>query len=104
MKRIKFLAIALAAFTAVGCNRSNPNNNTIRNEGTSGVADSRVTDSDRDFVNDLVIANMAEVDLGRLAVERGASQDVKSFGQMMIDDHTKAGDALKAVASRQNIT
>jgi len=106
---MKFLAIALAAFTAVGCNRNdrdnvNNPNNTTENRGTSGVADNRISDADRDFVNDLAIDGMAEVELGRLAVERAASPDVKNFGQMMIDDHTKAGDKLKAVASKHNIT
>jgi len=29
---------------------------------------------------------------------------VKNFGQKMIDDHTKAGDALKQVATQKSIT
>ena len=41
---------------------------------------------------------MAEIDLGKLAAERGAADEVKKFAQMMIDDHTASGDKLKALA------
>lgn len=47
---------------------------------------------------------LAEVQLGKLAAEKGGSPDVKSFGQMMVDDHSKANDQLKSVAEKQNIT
>ncbi|HEY1213895.1 MAG TPA: DUF4142 domain-containing protein [Bryobacteraceae bacterium] len=47
---------------------------------------------------------LAEVQLGKLAAEKAGSPDVKSFGQMMVDDHSKANDQLKSVAEKQNIT
>jgi putative membrane protein len=57
----------------------------------------------RGFVNDLAIAGMAEVELGRMAADRAANADVKAFGQMMVRDHSKANDELKQVASQLNI-
>lgn len=57
----------------------------------------------KSFINDLAIAGMAEVQLGKLATERAASADVKAFGQMMVMDHSKAGDELKQVASQLNV-
>jgi putative membrane protein len=47
---------------------------------------------------------MAEVELGKLATERGSNPDVKQFGQRMGEDHTKANDQLKEVASSKNIS
>jgi len=47
---------------------------------------------------------MAEVEMGKLASERASDPDVKKFGQRMVDDHTKANDQLKQVASSKNIT
>jgi putative membrane protein len=59
--------------------------------------------ADNTFVMKMANGGMAEVDLGKLAVKNGGSQDVKSLGQRMIDDHSKAGDDLKAIADRKNI-
>jgi putative membrane protein len=47
---------------------------------------------------------MAEVELGKLATQKAASDAVKQFGQKMVDDHSKANDQLKQVASKENIT
>lgn len=47
---------------------------------------------------------MAEVELGRLATEKAQSDDVKKFGQRMVDDHTKANDQLKQIAAQKNVT
>ncbi|HMD34850.1 MAG TPA: DUF4142 domain-containing protein, partial [Vicinamibacterales bacterium] len=47
---------------------------------------------------------MAEVELGKLAIEKASSDQVKQFGQRMIDDHGKANDELKTIAQQKNIT
>jgi predicted outer membrane protein len=46
---------------------------------------------------------MAEAQLGSIAVERGSSKDVKSFGEMMSRDHRQANQDLAQVAARLNI-
>ena len=68
----------------------------------SGVTYAQAPDS-KAFVNDLTIAGLAEVQLGKLAAERGASPDVKSFGQMMVKDHTQAANELKPIAMQLNV-
>ena len=45
----------------------------------------------------------AEVEMGRLAAQRGADPAVKEFGQRMITDHTRANAELKTIAGRKNI-
>jgi putative membrane protein len=106
MKRMCFLSLALAAALTVGCRGDDRSAATTNPEtgspvGTSGAAD--ISRSDRDFVKDAAIANMAEIDLGRIALEKGADANVKKFAQMMIDDHTKALDALKTVATENHV-
>ena len=75
---------------------------------TSGSASNqnpaRLTSSERTFVKKAAEGGLAEVELGKLAAERASSQDVKQFGQRMVDDHTKANDQLKQVASEEGIT
>jgi putative membrane protein len=59
--------------------------------------------SDKKFVLGAAKGGMAEVELGKLATEKAASDDVKKFGQRMVDDHTKANDQLKQVAQQEGI-
>jgi putative membrane protein len=56
------------------------------------------SDDDKYFVEAAMKGGMAEVDLGQLAVKKGVSEDVKQFGQHMVDDHTRMGEKMKAVA------
>jgi putative membrane protein len=60
--------------------------------------------SDAQFAMKAAQGNMAEVALGKLATQNGQSDDVKKFGQRMIDDHTKAEQDLEGVASKDNLT
>lgn len=59
--------------------------------------------ADRDFATQAARDGAGEVALGRLAVSQGQSRAVKTFGQHMVDDHTKAGEALKAAARQDDI-
>jgi putative membrane protein len=110
MRRIVFLPVALAMVVAVGCerNRRDTAATTADNPAAVGTAGEAARNNnpgmgDKDFVNDLAIAGTAEVELGRMASERGTNPEVKKFGKMMVDDHTAAGDKLKAIATQHNI-
>jgi putative membrane protein len=60
--------------------------------------------SDEKFAEAAAIGGMEEVELGRIAAAKGASDEVRQFGQHMVDDHSKAGDDLKQVASGKGWT
>jgi len=64
---------------------------------------SRPAMGDAHFAKGAAQGGMAEVKLGQLAQEKGSNDTVKSFGKRMVDDHSKAGDKLKEVASRESI-
>ena len=55
--------------------------------------------SDDDFVRDVALKNLAEIELSRMALEKATSPDIKSFAQRMIDQHGAAGNKLKSAAS-----
>lgn len=58
---------------------------------------------DKKFVKDAALGGLTEVELGKLAAQKATREDVKQFAQKMVDDHTKANDMLKQVASHDNI-
>jgi putative membrane protein len=59
--------------------------------------------SDQEFVMNAAQANMAEIELGRLAETRASSDQVKAFAKRMVDDHQRALDSLKTVARNEKI-
>jgi len=60
--------------------------------------------ADRSFVEKVASSNLAEVRLGQLALEKGASPAVKELGQRMIDDHSKANQELKSLAEKKSLS
>jgi putative membrane protein len=53
------------------------------------------------FVTSAGQAGLAEVALANIALAKSQNADVKAFARMMIDDHTKAGDELKALSAQK---
>lgn len=62
-----------------------------------------VSSADRKFMEKAAAGGLAEVELGQLAKERGMSDEVKSFGNRMVTDHSKANDELKQLASNKGV-
>lgn len=59
---------------------------------------------DKKFLKEAAEGGLAEVELGKLASQKASSPEVKQFAQKMVDDHTKANDQLKQVASAENVS
>jgi putative membrane protein len=64
---------------------------------------SSLSTGDRQFIKTAAEGGLAEVELGKLASEKGSSDEVKQFGQRMVTDHTKANDELKQLASSKGV-
>jgi putative membrane protein len=48
-------------------------------------------------------SNQMEIDMGRLAQQRGQANGVTTFGTMLVHDHTAADQQVVALAVRENI-
>lgn len=70
----------------------------------AAMAQAGASDDDKKFVEAALKGGMSEVDLGQMAAKSGKSDDVKQFGQMMVDDHTKLGEKMKTVAGDVGVT
>jgi putative membrane protein len=56
-----------------------------------------------DFVKKAGEAGIAEVEMGKLGVEKATNADVKAFAQHMVKDHTKANNELMAAAKAKGL-
>ncbi|QFU16839.1 DUF4142 domain-containing protein [Microvirga thermotolerans] len=61
-------------------------------------------DPGRQFIVKAIQGNMAEIAMGQLAQQKGASDGVKSFGQMLVQDHSAAKDQASAAATAAQVT
>jgi putative membrane protein len=59
--------------------------------------------TDRVFVHAAAIGGMAEVELGRLAEQKGQNDAVKEFARRMVNDHGKANERLVGLAKEDDI-
>ena len=73
-------------------------------QSASGSNSSRqLSGADKTFMMKAAQGGMAEVELGQLATQKAEGQDVKKFGQRMVDDHSKANDQLKSIAQEKGV-
>src|SRR5215204_6234316 len=112
---IGFLAVSLFGCNsndssdATSPNRNQPNMNTRgANSMNSNTMNSTVNSNTAvvqdNFWSKAAQGGMAEVELAKLALQKSTNADVKKFAQMMVTDHTKANDELKALAAKKNVT
>jgi putative membrane protein len=48
-------------------------------------------------------SNQKEIEMGKLAQKNGQSKDVKTFGTMLVKDHTDADKKVSALAKKENV-
>lgn len=68
---------------------------------TSKIARAQSPDQDTTalhFITQASIGNLQEINAGKLAAQKATRPDVKTFGQHMVADHTKAQTALLQLA------
>jgi predicted outer membrane protein len=77
--------------------------------GASGAAGAtasgaKLSKGDEGILKDMAMANMAEIEGGKLAQSKGQSAEVKAFGQQMIDDHSANLKEVQALAQARGVT
>ena len=111
MKKIMLLCtLALGCMTFQACNSNKKASsdsvenaeNANENKEDQGAAVPK--EDDTEFAVKAASGGLLEVELGKLAEEKGRSANVKEFGAQMVKDHSKANAELKALAASKNIT
>ena len=99
MKTLFFLLLVIGA-SVVACNSNNSNQSA---NDTSSADSVKIDDDVTEFINEALQSGAMEVELGQLAQSKASNPRVKTFGAMMVKDHTAAGDELKVIAAQKNI-
>jgi predicted outer membrane protein len=75
-------------------------------QAAAGTAASgaKLNAGDEKILKDMAMANMAEVEGGKLAQSKSQSTEVKAFAQQMIDDHTANLNEVKTLAQARGVT
>ncbi|HLD66527.1 MAG TPA: DUF4142 domain-containing protein [Pseudomonas sp.] len=60
-------------------------------------------DSPDDFVDEASAKGIAEIETGKMALEKSTSPEIKRFAEQMIKDHTQANQELADLAKRKNL-
>jgi putative membrane protein len=111
MKKLKvILMIAVSAFALQACNSTEKDSTETADSANMqkdtsvagpGIA---VVEDDAKFVVEAANGGMSEVEFGKLAQQKASNAKVKEFGEMMVMDHSKANEELKALAKAKNVT
>jgi putative membrane protein len=97
-------ALAAAAALALSAAPSVWAQSTMPAPAAKAADASKLERGDRQMLEDLAQGNMAEVDAGKMALEKSQNAEIKKFAQQMVDDHGKALGEVQALAQAKNVT
>jgi len=126
VERMKFSIVLAAVASLAACSKDEPSttrttsvnqpaapapvNNVERavpnaeNPVAASPTPAPLAEDDKAFITKASQGGLLEVTLGRQASIKGASADVKTFGDRMVKDHSKANDELKQLAVNKGVT
>lgn len=102
MKKMMYLGAVLALSMCVsnGFAQDTTNTNTMKSDDKMTMK----KNPDSKFMMMLATGGMNEITLSQTALSKSTNEEVKSFAQKMVDDHTAAGEELKTLAASKMVT
>ncbi|MFD2245936.1 DUF4142 domain-containing protein [Pontibacter ruber] len=105
--------LSALAFTACDNKSSEANeeqsSTEVTTEDTTGTAvaaptDTTLTEDKKELMTFAANAGMLQMELGKLAVEKGSSDQVRQYGQRMVDIYTTRQKELQELAKQYRVT
>jgi putative membrane protein len=108
------LALALCTLLAISAASALADDDKDKSQGGTGSGSksetgqagqsSQLNRSDEQFVKQACKSGKMEIHMGKMGVQQAQNSQVKQFAQRLVDDHTKAGEELKQLATRKGVT
>ena len=104
-KHIIAVCCFLGALSLYSCNSSSSNEAQTGESGTPVVAsDSTLTDDKKELMAFAARNNMLQIELGKMATQKGSSDEVKQYGQQLVDWYTNKQQELQDLAQQFSVT
>jgi putative membrane protein len=104
------IPLAQSDLMAQGASQTQPNqpqqvpaSSTSLQDSAPNAGDVGQTMKDKIFLRKAAQGGMAEVKLGQLAAQKASGDDVRAFGQKMVDDHTKLNNVMAPIADSMGV-
>jgi putative membrane protein len=94
--KLRGVAVLAAALLALDVSAADP---VTRSDGRPALKH-----VDQNFLEKAAKANLEEVEISRVVVERTSNPKVREFAQMIVSDHESAYDALTTIAADRGVT
>jgi len=105
MKTFILFAASCLSISILSCNaNSGTDSKEAATDQNEKKFDNSSIEKDADFAVEAADGGLLEVQLGNLALTNASSAEVKQFGQMMIEGHSKAAEELEKIVTTKNIT
>jgi putative membrane protein len=72
--------------------------------GSNQLTSKQATKTDQRFLAEAIQGDLAEVNMGKLAQQKGQSDDVKQYGQMLQQDHGAHLQKAQQMAQQLGVT
>ena len=92
-----------ATGTTAGVSPSTDNSSAVGTSGTMSANATPLPAPDAQFVAKAAEGGQFEIEIGKLAAQKATDSAVKSFAQMLVDDHSAANDRLRQIATSHNV-
>lgn len=102
--RALFFLLVWTVCSMIACNNSRTADDSVEQAQNVNDSTALVEVNDSDFAVEAADAGLAEIELGKLALERASDPRIKEFAKTMVDEHNKANDELMTIAAKKNLT
>lgn len=110
MSKYRTLAIGAAFALAAGAAHAQGSNSMSQPSAAASSMNSnpgsaqKASKADQKFLKEAVQGDLSEVNMGKLAQQNGASDDIKQYGQMLEQDHGQHLQKAQQLAQQMGVT